>query len=48
MFDLFAFREFREGLAMMRDGDPEKAMGFAAPDSPSATLKIPTTFPITV
>jgi tetratricopeptide (TPR) repeat protein len=27
MLDLFAFREFREGLAMMRDGDAEKAMG---------------------
>ncbi len=26
MLDLFAFREFREGLAMMRDGDAEKAM----------------------
>lgn len=25
MLDLFAFREFREGLAMMRDGEPEKA-----------------------
>ena len=27
MLDLFAFREFREGLAMMRDGEAEKAMG---------------------
>ena len=26
MLDLFAFREFREGLAMMRDGEAEKAM----------------------
>ena len=25
MLDLFAFREFREGLAMMRDGEAEKA-----------------------
>jgi hypothetical protein len=27
MLDLFAFREFREGLAMMRDGEAERAMG---------------------
>jgi tetratricopeptide (TPR) repeat protein len=26
MLDLFAFREFREGLAKMRDGEAEKAM----------------------
>jgi tetratricopeptide (TPR) repeat protein len=26
MLDLFAFREFREGLAMMRDGEAERAM----------------------
>ena len=25
MLDLFAFREFREGLAMMRDGEAERA-----------------------
>jgi tetratricopeptide (TPR) repeat protein len=26
MLDLFAFREFREGLALMRDGDADKAL----------------------
>jgi tetratricopeptide (TPR) repeat protein len=27
VLDLFAFREFREGLALLRDGEPEKALG---------------------